>query len=38
MPPSAVLFGRVNPSGKLPLTLPNIENEVGFTTRQCNKA
>ena len=25
-----VLFGMVNPAGKLPLTMPNIENEVGF--------
>jgi len=25
-----VLFGSVNPSGKLPITLPNVENEVGF--------
>jgi len=25
-----VLFGTVNPSGKLPVTLPNKENEVGF--------
>jgi len=25
-----VLFGAVNPSGKLPVTLPNKENEVGF--------
>jgi len=29
-----VLFGTVNPSGKLPLTMPNVENEVGFTERQ----
>eukprot|EP00937_MAST-01D_sp_MAST-1D-sp2_P003732 g3732.t1 len=26
-----LLFGRVNPSGRLPITLPNTENEVGFT-------
>ena len=26
-----ILFGSVNPSGRLPLTIPNIENEVGFT-------
>lgn len=25
-----VLFGAVNPSGKLPVTFPNIENEVNF--------
>jgi len=25
-----VLFGKVNPSAKLPVTLPNVENEVGF--------
>jgi beta-glucosidase len=29
-----VLFGAVNPSGKLPLTLPNVDNEVGFTKHQ----
>jgi len=26
-----VLFGEVNPSAKLPITMPNIENEVQFT-------
>lgn len=26
-----ILFGIVNPSGRLPLSLPNIENEVQFT-------
>ena len=29
-----VLFGKVNPSGRLPLTLPNIENEVNFARIQ----
>lgn len=29
-----VLFGKVNPSAKLPMTIPNIENEVGFTRMQ----
>lgn len=29
-----VLFGLVNPSGRLSVTLPNKENEVGFSKRQ----
>jgi beta-glucosidase len=29
-----LVFGHVNPSGKLPLTFPNKENEVGFTPAQ----
>jgi beta-glucosidase len=29
-----VLYGDVNPSAKLPLTMPNAENEVGFTPDQ----
>jgi len=29
-----VLFGDVNPSGRLPITLPNIDNEVKFTPAQ----
>ena len=29
-----VVFGKVNPSGRLPLTMPNVENEIGFTQRQ----
>eukprot|EP00927_Polykrikos_kofoidii_P003166 TRINITY_DN11252_c1_g1_i1.p1 TRINITY_DN11252_c1_g1~~TRINITY_DN11252_c1_g1_i1.p1 ORF type:complete len:812 (+),score=71.68 TRINITY_DN11252_c1_g1_i1:228-2438(+) len=29
-----VLFGEVNPSAKLPLTFPNIENEMNFTKAQ----
>jgi beta-glucosidase len=29
-----VLFGDVNPAGKLPHTLPNVWNEMGMTSRQ----
>jgi len=29
-----VLFGEVDPGGRLPLTFPNIENEVNFTQAQ----
>ena len=29
-----VLFGDVNPAGRLPHTLPNIENEMRMTGRQ----
>ena len=29
-----LLFGDVSPSGKLPITLPNKDNEVGFTPKQ----
>lgn len=29
-----VLFGKVNPSGKLLVTMPNIENEINFTPEQ----
>jgi len=29
-----VLFGAVNPSGRLPVTMPNKDNEVGFTAEQ----
>ena len=28
---ASVLAGDVNPSGRLPITIPNVENEVGFT-------
>jgi len=31
---SDLLFGSINPSAKLPLTLPNTENEVNFTASQ----
>jgi len=29
-----VLFGTVNPSGRLPVTFPNKDNEIGFTADQ----
>jgi beta-glucosidase len=29
-----ILFGAVSPSAKLPITLPNVENEVNFTASQ----
>ena len=29
-----IIFGDVNPSAKLPITLPNVENEVNFTQSQ----
>lgn len=28
-----VLFGDINPCARLPFTLPNIENEMGFTVQ-----
>merc|ERR1711937_1026134 len=28
---SDVMWGAVNPSARLPITMPNVENEVGFT-------
>ena len=31
---TSLLYGEVNPSGKLPLTFPNKENEVNFTPEQ----
>lgn len=31
---ASVLFGTVNPSARLPFTMPNKENEVGFTPQQ----
>lgn len=29
-----ILFGTVNPSARLPITMPNKENEIGFTKKQ----
>jgi len=29
-----VLYGTVTPSGRLPITIPNKDNEVGFTEQQ----
>ena len=29
-----ILFGDVNPSGRLPVTIPARENQIGFTTEQ----
>ena len=31
---TSLLYGEVNPSGKLPLTFPNKENEINFTPEQ----
>lgn len=33
-PGNPVLFGDVNPSAHLALTMPNKDNEIGFTQRQ----
>ncbi|KAK3281160.1 hypothetical protein CYMTET_11035 [Cymbomonas tetramitiformis] len=32
-----ILWGSVNPAARLPVTLPNIEDEVGFTHYEYNK-
>jgi beta-glucosidase len=29
-----ILFGKVNPSGRLPITIPNKDNEIAFTPEQ----
>jgi beta-glucosidase len=29
-----VLYGKINPSGKLPVTFPNKDNETAFTPEQ----
>ena len=26
-----IIFGKVNPTARMPLTMPNVENEIGFT-------
>eukprot|EP01052_Picozoa_sp_SAG31_P026698 SAG31_NODE_2440_length_5690_cov_23.385262_4_plen_190_part_00 len=31
---ASVLYGEVNPAGKLPITMPNTDNEVRFTPQQ----
>merc|ERR1712039_1144771 len=31
---TGILFGDANPSGKLPITFPNVENEMGLTQQQ----